>query len=79
MKDYHSLYLRCVVLFLTDASEKFRNNTFKNQGLCPNHYLSAPALSRDAILKIKKIKLEYIPDPGMYISFERGIREGIYF
>ena len=29
------------------------------------------------MLKIKKIKLELIPDPDMYIFFEKGTRGGI--
>ena len=47
MKDYHDLYLLLAVVF-----EKFRNNSFKNYGLCPSHYLSAPGLSWDAMLKM---------------------------
>ena len=37
MKDYHDLYLKCDVLSLADVFEKFRNNSLKNYGLCPNH------------------------------------------
>ena len=39
----------CDALLLADVFEKFRNNSFKNYGLCPSHYLSAPALSWDAM------------------------------
>ena len=42
MKDYHDLYLKCDVLLLTDVFERFRNNSLKNYGLFPNHYLGAP-------------------------------------
>ena len=35
-------------------------------------------LSWDTILKITKIELELIPDPDMYIFFEKGTRGGIY-
>ena len=42
--------LKCDVLLLVD--EKFRNNSFKNYGLCPSNYLSAPALSWDAMLNM---------------------------
>ena len=45
VKDYHDLYLECDALLLADVFEKFRNNSFKNYGLCPNHYLRTPALS----------------------------------
>ena len=40
--------------------EKFRNNSFKNYGLCPSHYFSAPGLSWDDLLKMTKIELELI-------------------
>ena len=50
MRDCHELYLKCQVLLLADVFEKFRNNSLKNYGLCLSHYLSAPALSLDAML-----------------------------
>ena len=71
MKDYHDLYLRCDVLLLADVFEKFRDNSLKNYGLCPSHYLSAPGLSWDAVLEMTKAKFELIIDPGMYIFFEK--------
>ena len=52
MKDYQfaidkNLYLKCDVLLLADAFEKFRNNSLENYGLCPCHYLrSQSTLSR---------------------------------
>ena len=52
MKNYCNLYLKCGVLLLADVFEKFRNNSLKNYGLCPSHYLSAPALSWDAMLNM---------------------------
>ena len=57
MNDYHDLYLNCYVLLLADVFEKFRNNSFKNYGLCQNDYWSAPVLSWDKMLKTTKIKL----------------------
>ena len=57
MKDYHDLYLNCDVFFLADVFEKFRNNCFKNYGLSPSHYLSAPGLSRDVMFEITKTEL----------------------
>ena len=41
---------------LTNVFEKFRNNSLKNVGLFPSHYLSASVLNWDAILKTTKIK-----------------------
>ena len=43
INDYHDLYLKCDVLLLADLFEKIRNLSVKNYGLCPSHYLSAPA------------------------------------
>ena len=73
-KDYHHLYLKCSVLLLADVFEKVRNNSIKNYGLCPSYYLSAPALSWDAILSMPKVKLQLISDTDMYIFFEKGMR-----
>ena len=67
MKDYRDLYLKCDVLALADLLEKFRNNSLKNYGLCPSHYLSAPGLIRDAMLQTTKNEVEIIPDPDRYI------------
>ena len=79
MKDYHDLYLKCDVLLLADIFEKFTNNTLINYQLCPSHYLSAPGLIWDAMLKMTKIKLVLNSDPNMYIFFEKGTRGGISY
>ena len=79
MKDYHNLYLKCDVLLLADVFEKFRNNSLKNYGLCPGHYLSAPALSWDAMLNMTKAELQLIPESDMYLFFEKGTRGGVSY
>ena len=63
MKDYHDLYLRCDIFLLADVFEKFRNDSLKNYGLCLSYYLSAPALSWDAMLNMTKVELELITVP----------------
>ena len=78
MKYYHELYLKSGILLLA-VFEKYRKNISKNYGLHPNHYLSAPGLSWDAMLKMTKIELKLIPDPDMYIFFQKGTRGGIYY
>ena len=45
LKDYHGFHLKCDALLLADVFQKFRNYSLKDYGLCPSHYLSAPALS----------------------------------
>ena len=71
MKDYHDLYLKCDVLLLDNVFEKFRNNSLKNYGLCPSHYLSVPGLSWDAMLKITKTQPELIAYRDMYMLYKR--------
>ena len=41
IKGYHDLYLKSDFLLLADVSEKFRNNSLKNYGLCLSNYMSA--------------------------------------
>ena len=60
VKDYHDLYSKCDILLLVDVFEKFRNNSLKNYRLCTSHYLNAPGLILDAMLKMKKSELELI-------------------
>ena len=48
-------------------------------GLWPSHYLSAPGLRWDAMLKMTKIELELIPDPHIYTFFKIGTRGGISY
>ena len=78
-KDYYDLHLKCYILLLADVFGKFRNNGLKNYGLCPSHYLSTPDLSWNVMLKMTKIKLVLIPDPDMYIFFEKGTRGEISY
>ena len=62
------------ILFLADISEKIRNNSAKNYGLCSCHYFSASALSWDALLNMTKVELKLISDPKMYTSV-KNLRE----
>ena len=76
MKDYHYVYLKCDALLLVDVFEKFRNNSYRNFGLCPSHYLRTLGLSWDPMLKMTKIELELILHPCIHLFFEEGIRGG---
>ena len=61
-------------MLLADVFEKFRKNSIKNYWLCPSHYLNAPALSRDTMLKKTKVELELISNAAMYLFFKKGMR-----
>ena len=78
MKDYHELYLKCDVLLLADAFEKFRNNKFiKKSWIMSKSFLSALALSWNAMLNITKVEHELISGADMYLFFEKGMTGGI--
>ena len=79
MKDYYDLYLKYDVLLLADVFQKFRNNSLKNYRFCPVYHLRALGLSWNAMFKMTKIETELIPDPGIYIFFEKGTRCGISY
>ena len=79
MAYYNNLYLKSDVLSLADLFEKLKNNSLKNYGLCPGHYMRVPCLSWDAMLKTIKVKLELVPDLNMYIFFDKVTRGGISY
>ena len=54
MEDHHDLYLKCDVLLLAGMFENFRNSSLKNYGLCPSHFLSAAASTRDIMVNMTK-------------------------
>ena len=59
--------------------EKFRTNSLKNYGFFPSHYLSAPALSWDAMLNMNKSETRTYFRSDMYIFFEKGMRGGVSY
>ena len=67
------------MLLLANVFENIKSNSLKNYGLCPSHYLSAPALSWDAMLNMAKLELELIVNPDMKIFFEKGMRGGVSY
>ena len=60
-------------------SKKLEIIALWNYGLCPSHYLSAPALSWDAMLDMTKMKPEFISDPDMYKLFKKGTEGGVSY
>ena len=75
--DYHDIYLRTDVLLLADIFEAFRNTSMQHYGLDPAHYLSAPGMSWDALLKMTKVELELLTDIDMHLFMEKGLRGGV--
>ena len=64
---------------LADVFEKFIDTCLKYYKLDPCHYVSAPGLSRDDMLKMTGVKLEKISDIDIYLFIEKGLRDGISY
>ena len=77
MENHHDSLLKYVLL--ANVLEKFKNSSLKNYGLCLSYYLSAPALSWDAMLNITKVEPELVSDATIYLFFEKGIRNGVSY
>ena len=45
--------------------------------LDPAHYVSAPQMAWDAMLKKTDVVLDLIPDPAMSLMIESGMRGGV--
>ena len=77
--EYHDLYLKTDVLLFTDVFEKFIKTCLVCYKLDPCHYVSAPGLSWDAMLKMTKVELKLISDIDVHLFIEKGIRGGISY
>jgi len=75
--EYHDLYLKTDVLNLTDIWTKFRETSMKYYKLDPSHYVSAPALSWDAMLKMTGVEIELFTEISMHDFIEKAKRGGI--
>ena len=64
------------MLILADVFEKFRAVSME-QGrfeVDPAHYVSAPQMAWDAMLKKTDVVMDLITDPAMYLRIEGGMR-----
>jgi hypothetical protein len=77
MKDYHDLYLKCDVLQLVDVFETFRSTALGEYHLDPAHYVSAPHLSWDAMLRTTRCKLDLLSDDAMFTMIHQNLRGGV--
>lgn len=79
LRDYHKWYLETDVNLLTDILINFRKTSMEFYGLDPYNYVSAPALSWDALFKYSKCEIELMTDQIMYHAIESQIRGGMSF
>ena len=66
-----------VLLLLADVFKNFISAYLKYYGLDPCHYFSAPGLSSDAILKMRKVESQKISDPDKYIFSDQWLKGGV--
>ena len=68
-----------VVLILADVFETFRDVSMTPGKLeiDPAHYVSAPQMAWDAMLKKTGIEPDLIYDPAIYLMIESGMRGGV--
>lgn len=71
--EYTDIYLRTNILLLADVFENFRKTCFDIYQLDPAHYVSAPSLSWNAMLKYTIVNIELLTDIDQLLFVERGI------
>ena len=76
-REYHDIYLKTDVLLLADVFENFREVCMKNYDLDPAWYFTAPGLAWDAMLKVTKVRMEFIVDPDIALMVDKGICGGV--
>ena len=66
-------------MILTDVFETFRAVSLDKErfAIDPIHYVSAPQMAWDAMLKKTEVKLDLLTDPAMYLMIESGMRGGV--
>ena len=75
--EYHDIYLKIDVLQLADVWESYSHICKSNYNLDPAHYVSAPNLSWDAMLKCTDVNIELASDPALFPFYDDGLRGGI--
>jgi hypothetical protein len=79
LREYMELYVKTDVLLLCDILLNYRKVSYQNYKLDPCWFLTAPALSFAAALKMSKVKLELITDMDMYNFIEKSVRGGLSY
>ena len=75
--DYMKLYVKTDAVLLCDVFESFRKLCMEYYGLDPCHFMSLPAFSWEAMLKMTGVQLEYITDLDQYTFIEQNLRGGV--
>ena len=78
LAEYHDLFVKLDTALLGDIFENFRDKHIETDKLEPAYFLTTPGLSGWACLKKTGVKLELLTDENMFLTYEQGIRSGIY-
>ncbi len=79
MLDFAFLYVKLDVLLLAEAFLQFRNVILKEMNLDACQFLSTPHLAFHLMLKITKVRLEYLTDIDKIMYLDRSVRGGLSF
>ena len=72
------MYVQSDTLLLADVFNNFQNMYFETYGIDPAHFLSAPGLGWQTVLKKTKVKLDTLTDIDMLLIVEKGISGRIW-
>ncbi|GFW12718.1 uncharacterized protein TNCV_3884281 [Trichonephila clavipes] len=75
--EYCDLYVKTVVLLLTELFENFRKICMQTYKLDPCWYFTTPALSWDVMLLHTKVAIKLITDYDILLFIKKGVRGGI--
>ena len=76
--EYHDLHVQSDTLLLAGVFNNFQNMYFEIYGIDPTHFLSAPGLACQTVLKKTKVKLDILTDIEMLLMVQKGIRGRIW-
>ena len=77
MSEYYNLFVQIDTLLLADSFNNFQNMCLKIYGVDFAHFLCAPGLPWQTILKNTKVKLDLLTEINILLMVEKGIRGGI--
>ena len=67
---FKKVYVQSNPLLIADVSENFRNACLEIYDINPGHFLTAPGLAWQAVLKNTKVKLDLLTDIDMLFMLQ---------
>lgn len=69
--------MRAIVACFADVKKNFRENRMIGYDLDPVHFVSAPHMTWNALLKPTKEHIDLISNPEIYRMIQQNVRGGI--